>query len=134
MPYTSIQKGLESKLNTLSGLPDVAWENVAYNSLEGVPYIVATNNYVSNTLVTMGPNGMILYKGFMTLNLWFPANGGSGPINTLKDSIITLFKAGTSLIVDGLRLMLTESGLKGTSKNDGVWYQATIVVNWQVFV
>lgn len=128
-----IRELLETKLASISGLPDVAWENVKYEPTTGTPFIKPTVVPTIRKPACLGASPQQYYQGLFQIVCFVPNNRGPSELDDLVDLIITNFDA-TSIISDtdlSIQIRRTEHG-QGITESP--WHKATISISWFTYV
>lgn len=99
--YTpAIRKGLEVTLNSISGIPPIAWENVAYSPFTNTSYLKPQFLPVSRRPTTRGLNPYQLYSGVFSVNIYTGADIGPDTADDIASTIINTFEATTDILVN----------------------------------
>lgn len=130
--FTDIQNALASKLNTLPGLPDVAWSNVKYDPIEGTEYIEETVLPSDTEQAGMGLSGVNEDLGTYQINIRTPKNQGRARSNELADSIADHFSRGTTLTSGSVSLRLNAPSI-GVGTAEDVFYMVPVRIRYQTF-
>ena len=116
--YTDILAALDGRLAALSGLPSVAWENIAFTPVNGVAYITPSLLLAEPSQAAIGDDGMNNQIGIYQVALAYPANTGKQAIMAMADSITNHFKRGTRLTYNGQTVNIEKAW-------PGPWMQET---------
>ena len=129
-----IRIALETRLGTLSGLPDVAYQNTKYEPTRGTPYIRPTLMVGTGGLpVNVGQDSSLLWTGIYQIDIFRPKGEGTGDGYDLATNIQTHFKNATILTESGQQVRIRHSQVR-TGKEDGDWYKIPVDVTWYAFV
>ena len=102
--YPEIRAALESKLAGISGIPDIAWENVNFNPTTGSSYVVARLVPTIREPAHRGKNPQMYYQGYFLLECYVPEGLGPSAADDLADLIIDNFEATTDINTAGCDL------------------------------
>ena len=106
-----IRAALESHLSNISGLPDIAYENVPYEPTTGQSFIKAAYIPVVRRPAVRGLNPQQEYRGIFSLNVYAPEGTGPAACEDIAEKLLEGFEATTDISFDGLSdSLLTESG------------------------
>lgn len=108
-PETAIRAALTARLQTLSGLPSVAWENVAFTPVPSVTYLAPALLPGEPFQAEIGPSGQNWHLGVYQVSIFAPKNVGVGALNTLRDAIVTHFKRGTTMTSGAVTVTATKA-------------------------
>ncbi len=109
--YDDIRAALEVKLSGITGLPDVAWENLTYTPTTGQSFVKPRLIPTIREPAVRGLNPQIYYQGLFRVDCYVPEGLGPATGDSLADDIMTAFEATTSIFYDITNdALLTESG------------------------
>lgn len=127
--FKAIKQALEMRLNLLDPKPPIAWENTDYQPSPREPYIapylipavsnLADLDYLQNNL------------GIFQVDVYVPADKGTGALYTIIDNISNLFKTQKLPLEDGVLRIYAISIRQG--EREEAWYKASVDINWQCF-
>ena len=95
--YTDIRAALEQRLSAMTGIPAVAWENMGYVPVKGVPFLAPTILWAESSQAEIGTAGRNWETGIFQITGNYPPNQGPGPAATMAGFIREWFKRGTEL-------------------------------------
>lgn len=129
--YTNIQAALDTKLNTITGSPDIAWPNTDYTPTQGTLYLEPHLLPVPSQLFTL--NDYHRYAGIYQVNVLVPLEKGTATLNLWLDRISDLFLSEKSLTA-GSDTILIQNINRGVSIRDTdderEYYRANIDINF----
>lgn len=96
-PNAIIRSSFVARLNAMSGLPSVAWENVPFTPTIGTPYIKPFLLPGEPFQCEIGTEGANRHPGVYQISVFAPAGKSVSQIDTLVSSLCTHFKRGTKL-------------------------------------
>jgi hypothetical protein len=109
--YDNIRAALEVKLSNVSGLPEVAWENLTYEPTTGTSFVKPRLIPTIREPAVRGLNPQIYYQGLFRVDCFVPEGLGPRAADELADKIIDAFEATTSIYYEpSTNSILTESG------------------------
>jgi hypothetical protein len=129
MSYKSIQNLLDTYLQTLAGLPTLQLENTRNIGQTGVPFSRATLLPARATQLTVGTTGRDLRTGLYQVDLFYPLDAGTGAVNEMADSIISLFGRGTTLS-DVTATVHVSVAWRETGRRIDPFYCVPVVIQW----
>jgi hypothetical protein len=124
--FYNIQKALDQRLNSLSGLPDVAWMNVEYEPTRGTEYLRPTLLPAESTKEEFG--GKDRHIGIYQIDIFEPLDNGPKDALEMADDIREHFDD----------QILTESSQKIYIENISLlppqrvesWYVLSVEINY----
>lgn len=99
--YDDIRAAFEVKLAAISGLPDVAWENVSFNPDTSSSYVKPRMVPTVREPAVRGLNPQIYYQGYFLVECCVPEGTGPSEADALADTIIEAFEATTDISHNG---------------------------------
>ena len=129
--FTDIQVALDQRLNTTSGLPAVAWENLDFTPTKGTSFVRPTNLSADGQTISIGDRLQSL-PGIYQVDVFTDVNQGAGALNTVCDSIRDHFNS-----VDTLTEGTTEVWLQSINRippeRDEAWLRGSVIINYIVY-
>lgn len=127
-----IRKTLETALASISGIPDIIFENSTKDPTKGVPHVISQVMFTGREPAVRGTNPQQRYDGILRLELKVPEGKGTAQADTLVDLILDAMDATTDFIGTNIVVRTDES-----YANDGVtvggWYSVPISVIWYAY-
>lgn len=128
-----IRRALEEKLATLSGLPDVAWENVPMTpNASGDAFLRARLSINSQRPATVGTDRAIRHDGVFFVDIFQEEGVGAATADEMADNIRALFPVGTILTEEGQNVHVLYSE-KGMAISDPPFYLVPLTVAWYAY-
>lgn len=124
--FTNIEAALNTRLATLSASPAVAWPNTNYQPTENTTYLRPTLLPASTVLNTMA--GMEEHKGIYQVDVYVPLEKGVSALNTLLDSIQSLFKSSKTLTATDV-VFIQAVGRSAAERQES-WFVGFVEVNY----
>lgn len=129
--FKAIKQALEMRLNLLDPRPPIAWENTDYEPSPREAYIapflipaasnLADLDYLQNNL------------GIFQIDIYVPADKGTGEQLAIADNISNLFKAQKLPLDDGGVVRIYAISPPRNGGREEAWYKASVDINWQCF-
>ena len=113
--YTNIQIALDTKLNTISGSPSIAWPNTEFTPTHGTLYLEPIILPIVSSLETL--NDYQRYSGIYQINVSVPLEKGTATVNLWTDRIVDLF-IGDRRLVSGADTVLIQNTDRGPTQRD----------------
>ncbi len=122
--FTNIHAALNTKLNTLTGIPTIIWPNTTQQPVNGTSYL--SPHLMPATTVLHNLDGTQLHKGIYQIDVYCPLQSGLATLTTVLDSLFTLFK-GQSLISGSDTVYIQAVGVGATERQDS-WFKSYVEV------
>lgn len=129
--FIDINAALETKLSTISGSPDIAWENIEYTPTNGTLFLRPTN-IPGDVDSYPGVSGLDMHIGIFQVDVFTDA--GISPTVGLQwaDTVADLFKAGTEMTYNS-RTVKTTRVSRRAAIQEGGWYQIPVEITYLSF-
>ncbi len=124
--FTNIEVALHTRLATLSGSPAVSWPNTHYQPTENTTYLRPTILPASTVLDTLA--GMEEHKGIYQVDVYVPLEKGVSALNTLLDSIQSLFKSNKTLTATDV--VFVQAVSRSPAVRDESWFTGFVEINY----
>ena len=92
-----IRAALETHLSNISGLPDIAYENVPYEPTTGQSFIRVAYMPVTRRPAVRGLNPQQEYRGILALNVYAPEGTGPAACEDIVEKLLEGFEATTDI-------------------------------------
>lgn len=128
--FLDISAALDSRLNTMSNLPPVQWENRTYKPINGVLYLRVTNlsgNTIVSTIGTTTSTDETI--GVYQIDIFAPLGGGKNESVTMGDMIADHFKRGTQMLYNGVQVEAKNVRINPGRSAHG-WYHIPIDIEY----
>lgn len=130
--YDDIRTSLETELSNVSGIPDIAWENVAYQPSTGTSFVQPQLLPTLREPAHKGVNPQMYYQGIFRVTCNVPDNAGPGAADDLADSIIEAFDGATDISNGGTTVSIRYAEREqGTSNSP--WYSVPVNIGWYIY-
>ena len=127
--FTDIQGALRVQLGSLSGLPDVAYENDDYTPNATTLFLRPTTLPIPTIQACLGDAGLDLHEGIFQVDVFVPSNSGR---TTWPDTIADHFKRGTTLVQNTVRVTINSVSVLQGAKDDQ-FYIVPVEINYRAF-
>ena len=128
-----ISAALDAHLNTMVGLPPVAWENRSYTPVVGTLYVRPTNlQGVTIASSQSASKGQDVTIGVYQIDVFAEAGEGKNDAVTMADTIADQFKMDTELTYNS-RLVRVASVSRGTANTADGWYQIPVEIVYNAY-
>lgn len=127
--FFDISAMLDGRLNSMVGLPDVAWQGKKYDPVIGTLYLRPTNLQGPTIAVTNQDET----RGIYQIDIFAQAGKGKNAALIMADKVADHFKQGTILTYGGQNGCVRNVSGKIGSHNDKGWFHYIIEVDYFVF-
>ena len=126
-----LSKALSKHLSTMTPSFPIAWENVNYTPVNGVPYLATWLLPIAVQPITLGPSYWEEFSGIFQVTCVYPAGKGTNDAKTKAAAIKTRFKRGTSFTYNNLTVKI-EKAYPGSGyySEDGSWYRIPVSIEY----
>ena len=128
--FTDIDKMLVSHLNSMVGLPAVAWENKPYTPVLGTLYIRPTNLSGETYQASLGVNGTDGHVGIYQVDVFIEIDKGRKEALTMADKIADHFKRGTYLSFNNRALRTKNVSRQVFTNNNDGWLMLAVEISY----
>lgn len=135
MSLNAIRNILNVKMNTISGSPSIAWENVPFDAN------VTTAHYRVNFLSAQTrpaanhKSAMDFESGIYQVDIYVPQNEGTSTAGTMSQAVRSLFYRGLSLQdADGIKVLISSTPSIVFSAREGAFWRTQVDVPWFSYV
>lgn len=128
--FTDIQAAFDQRLESTVGLPNVAWENIAFTPVAGTSFVRPTLITGASTTATLA--GLQSNVGVYSVDVFVESEKGPAALNTLVDSIYDHFKA-VSSITEGTTIVGVQGITRTPTIRDEAWFSATIDIQYLTY-
>jgi hypothetical protein len=130
--YQIIESALEDRLNNITDIPLVAYENVSFSKDSNTTFIEPVFIPTIREPAVRGENPSQYYQGLYRIEINTPSGIGKGEANTIASSIIAAFEATTDITYGGeiisIRYVNKEAGANG-----GTFWQLPVNIGWYIY-
>lgn len=138
MSYAEIRTALETRLATVTGLPDTdrwALENTAEDFDAGEAWLAVRHGFGPETRLTMlAANARMQKDGTTRLLLYSPLSVGAEDVDTVVQATVDAFPPGLTLTSGSTTVHVDSSRRFGGGRDlDAAWYVVPVDIRWHVF-
>lgn len=130
--YKDIQAALETKLNSIVGIPDIAWENMEFDTTGVEPYLKPTFIPTIRRPAVRGLNPQIYYQGVFVITCYVPSAIGRSTIDDIVSKILSAFPS-TSTVTHGPQIISIDTSERGLGRNQDEYYMVPVTISWYVY-
>lgn len=134
MSLKAIRNALNARLSTLSSLPSVAWENVAFT-----PKTTETHLRVNFLPAPTRPaanhkSAMDFESGIYQIDIYAPQDQGPNPASDLAERIRRHFNRGLALSNSGVVVNIEATPSMAANDREGPFWRIRLTVPWFAYV
>ena len=130
--YDDIRAALEVKLSGISGLPEVAWENLTYSPTTGTSFVKPRLVPTVREPAVRGLNPQMYYQGLFRVDCFVPEGLGPAAADDLADKIIDAFEATTD-VTNGSTIISIRYAEREQGMPDGAFFMVPVNCGWYGF-
>ena len=129
--FFDVSAALDDNLNTMVGLPSVAWPNKKFVPTQGALYIRPTLLPADTVTATIGI-GSDISSGLYQLDIFSPADDGKNEALLMADTVAELFKRDKELTYNGRTITIRSASHRSIGNTDG-WYHLSVDVTYYAY-
>ena len=95
--YRDLRAALESKLASITDIPDISYENVSYDRVNGTEYVESSFLPTLRRPAVRGLNPQQRYQGVFRVVCYAPEGNGPGAADEIADKVLEAFEATTDV-------------------------------------
>ena len=95
--YRDLRAALESKLASITDIPDISYENVSYDRVNGTEYVESSFLPTLRRPAVRGLNPQQRYQGVFRVVCYAPEGTGPGAADEIADKVMEAFEATTDI-------------------------------------
>ena len=135
--YDSIRAALEVKLTGISGIPEIAYENVNFSPTTGTPFVKPQMVPVARRPAVRGVNPQKRYDGILRIFCYVPEGVGPSTADDIADLVIEEFDATTDIPFTNSSGDTVIVSVDYAERNEGRpldnWYQVVVDIGWYTY-
>ena len=125
--FIDMETALISRLNTITGNPDIAWPNIEFRP--SGEYLRPAFLPSDTIPAALGASGLDETNGVYQVDCFTERGAGR---STLVDTVADHFKRGTVITYGSVNMRVRSVSI-GASRDEGAYYVTPITVNWQTY-
>jgi len=130
--YEEIRAALEVELSNVSGISNIAWENVTSDFASSDTFVKPRLLPTTREPAVRGTNPQMYYQGIFRVECYTPEGVGPSASDDLADKIIDAFEA-TSDISYGGTIVSIRYAEREQGMSDGVHYMIPVNIGWYIY-
>ena len=132
-----IRAALESHLAGTSGLPDIAYENVAFEPTTGTSFLTVQYIPTVTRPAVRGLNPQLRYQGVFSVTVFAPEGQGPATADDYANKVIDAFAATTDISFtngDAETIIVSiDYAERQQGMIDSPWYFVPINIGWYIY-
>ena len=130
--YDDIRQALETRLAAVSGIPDIAWENLTFEPTTGQPYVTARFIPTRRVPAVRGLNPQMYYQGLLRVECCSPEGLGPKGADDLANLVIDNFEATTD-ISSGSIIVSVDYAEREQGSSNGAHFMVPVNIGWYIY-
>ena len=132
-----IRAALESHLSATSGLPSIAYENVAFEPTTGTSFLKVQYLPTVTRPAVRGLNPQLRYQGVFSVTVFAPEGQGPATADDYANKVIDAFAATTDISFtngDAETIIVSiDYAERQQGMIDSTWYFVPINIGWYIY-
>ena len=135
--YEDIRAALEVRLSNVSGIPEIAYENVNYTPTTNTSFVVPRMVPVSRRPAVRGINPQKRYDGIFRVSCYVAEGNGPAAADDLANLVIDAFDATTDISYTNSDTETIIVSIDYAERNEGRpvdnWYEVVVDIGWYIY-
>jgi len=135
--YDDIRAALEVELSNVSGIPEIAYENVNYTPTTNTSFVVPRMVPVSRRPAVRGINPQKRYDGIFRVSCYVAEGNGPAAADDLANLVIDAFDATTDISYTNSDTETIIVSIDYAERNEGRpvdnWYEVVVDIGWYIY-
>ena len=132
-----IRAALESHLDGTSGLPSIAYENVAFEPTTGTSFLKVQYLPTVTRPAVRGLNPQLRYQGIFAVTVFTPEGKGPAAADDYSNKVIDAFAATTDISFTNGDAETIKVSIDYAERQQGIidspWYFVPINIGWYIY-
>lgn len=134
MSLFAIRNALNARLNSLSALPSVAWENIAFTPKTNETHVRVNFLPGATRAAANHKSAMDFESGLYQLDIYAPQDQGPNTASTLAERIRQHFSRGLVLTNSGISVNIEATPSMVVADREGPFWRIRLTVPWFSYV
>lgn len=130
--YDDIRAAFEVNLAAIVGIPDIAWENVSFNTSTNNSYVRVRMVPTRREPAVRGLNPQMYYQGYFLVDCCVPEGTGPSAADTLANTIIDNFEATTDVSSGGTTISIRYAE-RDLGTQEGGHFVVPVRIGWYIY-
>ena len=135
--HNDIRAALETHISTTADLPDIAYENVAFEPTTGTSFIRVMYLPTVTRPAVRGLNPQLRYQGVFAVTVFTPEGNGPSTADGYVNKVIDAFQATTDISFTNAESETIKLSIDYAERQQGLidspWYYVPINIAWYIY-
>ena len=135
--HNDIRAALETHISTTANLPDIAYENVAFEPTTGISFIRVQYLPTVTRPAVRGLNPQLRYQGVFAVTVFTPEGNGPSTADGYVNKVIDAFQATTDISFTNAESETIKLSIDYAERQQGLidspWYYVPINIGWYIY-
>jgi len=135
--HNDIRAALETHISTTANLPDIAYENVAFEPTTGTSFIRVQYLPTVTRPAVRGLNPQLRYQGVFAVTVFTPEGNGPSTADGYVNKVIDAFQATTDIPFTNAESETIKLSIDYAERQQGLidspWYYVPINIGWYIY-
>ncbi len=135
--HNDIRAALETHISTTADLPDIAYENVAFEPTTGTSFIRVMYLPTVTRPAVRGLNPQLRYQGVFAVTVFTPEGNGPSTADGYVNKVIDAFQATTDISFTNAQSETIKLSIDYAERQQGLidspWYYVPINIGWYIY-
>jgi len=135
--HNDIRAALETHISTTADLPDIAYENVAFEPTTGTSFIRVMYLPTVTRPAVRGLNPQLRYQGVFAVTVFTPEGNGPSTADGYVNKVIDAFQATTDISFTNAESETIKLSIDYAERQQGLidspWYYVPINIGWYIY-
>ena len=134
--HNDIRAALETHISNTANLPDIAYENVAFEPTTGTSFIRVMYLPTVTRPAVRGLNPQLRYQGVFAVTVFTPEGNGPSTADGYVNKVIDAFQATTDISFTNAQSETIKLSIDYAERQQGLidspWYYVPINIGWYI--
>lgn len=135
--HNDIRAALETHISNTANLPDIAYENVAFEPTTGTSFIRVMYLPTVTRPAVRGLNPQLRYQGVFAVTVFTPEGNGPSTADGYVNKVIDAFQATTDISFTNAQSETIKLSIDYAERQQGLidspWYYVPINIGWYIY-
>jgi len=135
--HKDIRAALETHISNTANLPDISYENVAFDPTTGTSFISVRYMPTSTKPAVRGLNPQLRYQGVFYVTVSTPEGNGPSTADDYTNKVIDAFQATTDISFTNAKSETIKVSIDYAERRQGLidspWYHVPISIGWYIY-
>lgn len=135
--HSDIRAALETHISNTADLPDIAYENVAFEPTTGTSFIRVMYLPTVTRPAVRGLNPQLRYQGVFAVTVFTPEGNGPSTADGYVNKVIDAFQATTDISFTNAESETIKLSIDYAERQQGLidspWYYVPINIGWYIY-